>query len=114
MPDLRREEGFTLVEVLVAMIIFLIIVLAMTSFLGGSYLSLTRAGNKAATVFEAQSELEKALDDPDYNEAEEIERVPGYEVEIFNRRISGTKITVKEIYDEEQNREVNYVAFKPD
>ncbi len=114
MLAMKGEDGFTLIEVLVALVILVIIVLGMTTFFLNSYRNVILAGKKAVTVYEAQQELEKAIDDPDRSEEGRIERVPGYELEIFGKIISGTKITVEEAYDEKHGREVTYVTFIPD
>lgn len=110
----KREDGFTLVEVLVAMAVFLIVVIAMSTFFLHSYKNVILAGKKSVTVYEAQQELEEVIADPDSSHDEdEISEEP-YQITIFGKTITGTKITVEKEYDQEHNRKLSYIVFVPD
>lgn len=107
---LQREEGYTLVEVLVAMTIFLIMVIAITTFYLNSYADILTAGKRTAAFHEAQQQMEKAIEDPTYEE-EGIERLFEYELDIFGRKMSGTKIIVEKTYSAEHGRKLTLVTF---
>ncbi len=55
----KGEEGFTLVEVLIATLILLIVVIAFTNLFTTSYLGITGSGERSETLFELQKHLEQ-------------------------------------------------------
>jgi prepilin-type N-terminal cleavage/methylation domain-containing protein len=62
MRRFRREEGFTLVEVLVALAILSIIIMAFTTLFTSSFSGIFRAGRKSASLYEAQAVLDQVID----------------------------------------------------
>jgi prepilin-type N-terminal cleavage/methylation domain-containing protein len=110
---LWKKGGFTLIEVLVATIIFLFCVLALSALFLNSYKAISVAGCRSAAVQAVQQEMERAIADPVY-EGEEVEREAEYELLIFGRTISGTLITVEKKYNEAPLRKVTFVTFIPE
>lgn len=69
----NSNQGFTLVEVLVAMVVLTIIVIAFTAFFGWNVTSIFDTGEKSRAIAKAESKLEKLYgsmenykNDPDY------------------------------------------------
>ncbi len=62
MQSIKNEQsGFSLVELLVAMVIFMIIVIAFTALFTNSYTGIFRAGDKSESMFVAQADMDKAI-----------------------------------------------------
>ena len=63
MPDLHAEHGFGLVELLIAMVVLQIALLAMIGVFGAGAVALGRASNvnTAATLADQQMELYRAM-----------------------------------------------------
>lgn len=61
---LKNEKGFTLVEVLIAIVILLIIVISFTALFSSSYRGIAGSGQRSAALFGVQEDLERDLKDP--------------------------------------------------
>lgn len=84
---LIRNEGFTIVEVMIAITILVIIVFAFTPLLLGSIQRITYAGDKSEALYQSQASVEA---DISYKET-----IDGYEVEfIFDKDGDQTTIEV--------------------
>ncbi len=60
---LCNEKGFTLVEVLIAVFILLIIVIAFTTLFTSSFRGITSSGSRSETLFSLQEDIERNIDD---------------------------------------------------
>lgn len=59
---LKRDEGFTLVEVLVAAALLLLVVLVVSAFLLQGYRFTSSAGKRSETAHLAQEDMEKSIE----------------------------------------------------
>lgn len=57
------EQGFTLVEVLVALLVLSVITIGVVSMFTGSLSSIIQSGDKVAALYQVQGSLEKAFVD---------------------------------------------------
>ncbi len=60
---LQQERGFTLVEVLIAIVILLIIVISFTTLFTSSYRGITSSGDRSEALFGIQENIERDLKD---------------------------------------------------
>lgn len=107
------EDGYSLVEVVVSMAVFMILALALSSLFISSYKTVVAAGTRSAAVQHVQQEMEKSIAEGAYS-ADEVQREEDYEVVVFGKKVTGTLITVDKIISEEPLRRVTYVTFVPD
>lgn len=106
-----KDEGYSLVEILVAMGLFSIVSLSLLFMFLNSYATAVNSGHKNTAIFDAQQVMEKAITDDTYNE-HNIERKME-PIVLFGKSIEGTIVIVKEEYNDENNRSINYVTFVP-
>lgn len=66
------EQGFTLVEVIVALLVLSVITIGVVSMFTGSLSSIMQSGEKVAALYRAQGSLEKAFVD----EATDVQTKP--------------------------------------
>lgn len=112
MRKLKDDRGYTLIEVVVASAVFLIVVLAISGLMLGSFRSFTSAGSRSKATHNTQEEMELAIFDPEYT-TEEIQRVD-YDMFIFETTISGSLITLEKQYADRPGANVTFVTFIPD
>jgi len=67
-----REEGFSLVEVLVALAVLTIIIFAFTTLFTSSFSGIFRAGRKSASLYEAQAALDHVIEQGTASTAAEV------------------------------------------
>ncbi len=119
MRCLKREEGSTLIEVLIASVILLIVVLAVSGMLLQGYRVMIASGKKSETLHQAQEEMESAIFDPDFDphgdgyEDVEVTRNE-HTIVIFGEPVSGFLVTVKRTYGGPMGSVVTYTYFEPD
>ena len=58
---LFNQDGFSLVEILVAFVILLIVITAVTPLFTTSYAGIFRAGRKSNALYQAQRDIESAI-----------------------------------------------------
>ncbi|HOA35884.1 MAG: hypothetical protein WAQ10_00240 [Dethiobacteria bacterium] len=112
---LKQENGYILVEVLVAAVILLMAVLAISGLLLQSYRIMDDAEKRSVSLHLAQEEMEAAIMNPSYysnHEESEISRVP-HQIEVFGQMVSGTLVTVKRTYPGQPGGELVYTYFVP-
>ncbi|NLJ79530.1 MAG: prepilin-type N-terminal cleavage/methylation domain-containing protein [Firmicutes bacterium] len=69
---LREEKGFTLVEVVVALIVLSVITIAVVTIYNNGIIAIISSGKRTEAVYEVQAKLERALlEDPGEVEAGE-------------------------------------------
>jgi len=61
MQWIKREEGFTLIEVIIALAIFAIIVMAFTGLITTSIQGIFGAGDKSVALFQAQEKIDNYI-----------------------------------------------------
>jgi len=108
----RRNDGFTLIEVIAATAVFLIAILAVSALLMQGYRTLGSAGSRSISVHSAQEEIENAIQDPTGEITEEISREE-YTIEVFGQEIEGTLITIKKSFPGTPGGEITYTTFVP-
>jgi len=116
MHFLKRQEGYSLIEVLVATTIFLIAVLAISAILMQGYRAMGSAGRRSVNLHLTQEDMEAAIADPTFDSTDEdveITRVP-HQIEVFGGTVSGTLVTVKRTYSGQTDGEVTYSYFVPE
>lgn len=104
---LRREEAFTLIEILVALLIFVVILLAFSALFINSYAGVRLGGDKTEQLYQAQYEMEQAIFD---FRGEQQDRIDIAFPEI-TLTVDGRWITVQELYHD--NRELSITLFLP-
>lgn len=62
MVFLKRDDGFTLVEVLVAAALLLLVVLVVSAFLLQGFRFTSSAGKRSETAHRAQEDMEKSIE----------------------------------------------------
>lgn len=117
MRFLKQQEGSTLIEILIASVILLIVVLAVSGMLLQGYRVMIASGKKSETLHQAQEEMESAIFDPDFDPGGE-----GYEdvevawddhtIIIFGEPVKGRLITVKRTYGGPMGSVVTYTYFE--
>ncbi|MCR3921441.1 MAG: type II secretion system GspH family protein [Firmicutes bacterium] len=101
---MKQNQGFFLIELIVASMILLILVLAFTSLLTGSFTGIFRAGRKSQDLYYAQELIDKAILDGTTSEQE------------LKITINGTLHTVlgeKVIVGEDEGLDVTITTFLP-
>lgn len=58
---LANQHGFSLVEIIVAFVVMLIVITAVTPLFTSSYTGVFRAGRKSSALQQAQSDIEAAI-----------------------------------------------------
>lgn len=116
MDILRRQKGYTLIEVLVATAVFLIAILVISGFMMQGYRAMGKAGKRTTNLHLTQADVEAAVADPDGDsEGEDVVVTrEDYVLEVFGRTVGGTLITVKKAYEGQFAGEVTYYYFVPD
>ncbi len=120
MVFLKRDDGFTLVEVLVAAALLLLVVLVVSAFLLQGFRFTSSAGKRSETAHLAQEDMEKSIEnaitgadlefegeDVDINSEEET-------IIVFGEAVHGKLITVRRSYAGEMSGEVIYQYFVVD
>lgn len=59
--NLKNQEGFTIVEVLVALVFLIIIIFAFTNLLATGHSGIFRAGQKSEALFYAQEDIDNQI-----------------------------------------------------
>lgn len=72
----RDQSGFTLTEILIAVVILGVVVAVFSSVFGSSVSSIRGAGNHHSTLIEAQNLLDRALVDESLGEEDGVFREP--------------------------------------
>ena len=105
---IKDQSGFTLMEILVAVVILGILAASFSSFFGVSLSSISGAGNRHYALVEAQDLLERALADPTMD-SDGIYRQPETQ-----HGVSGELITAKVIWQDGfgVNRELKLSVFQ--
>lgn len=60
MPS-NREEGFTIIEIIIALFILMVILFAFTTLFTGSISGIFGAGHKSSALYEAQREMDNEI-----------------------------------------------------
>ncbi len=112
MSFLKREEGFTLTEIMVALAVLTIIIFAFTTLFTSSFSGIFRAGRKSASLYAAQKEMDhKIAQGTDVSPGEEQEMTPTI---IFDQitidDVSGERLEILYEYEE---RSGTLVYFLP-
>ncbi|MDW7651432.1 MAG: Calx-beta domain-containing protein [Bacillota bacterium] len=94
------EDGFTLIEILVAIAILAIMIAALTPLFISSFTGIFTAGRKSGTQYLVQQEIEKAIAgdsgaDATFIPSTSIEGISGTIVEVQKEYESGKIVTVK-------------------
>ena len=116
MRFLKNKNGFTLIEVLVAVVILVIVVLAISTLMMQGYRTMGAAGKRSESLLVALEEIETAITDPDYDpgagadEETEVSREP-HNLHLFGQTVRGTQVTVKRAYPGHRGGEVTYTYF---
>lgn len=100
------ENGFTLIEVMVAVVILFIITLAFTMLFSQSYTHIYAAGNKSEAQYVLQDATENELSaiDKDLSElgvVREVFNVSGFEIHfdgIDNVIVDGNRVTLESVF----------------
>ncbi len=64
----NSQGGFSLIEVMIAMVIMLIIISAFTVLFTSSFTGIFRAGSKSESLYRAQAEMDHAINSGDVGE----------------------------------------------
>lgn len=64
----KSQGGFSLIEVMIAMVILLIIVFAFTVLFTSSFTGIFRAGSKSESLYQAQANMDNAINSGDIGE----------------------------------------------
>ncbi len=86
MRSVKKEEGFTLVEVLVAVSILTIIIFAFTTLFTTSFTGIFGAGRKSEALFKAQEEMDNAIAQGLDESLEEKTLVINFDLKTFSIR----------------------------
>lgn len=115
---LKKQDGFTFIEVIIAVTILFLAVMTVSLLLLQGYQIMASAGKRSESLHLTQEEMEAAIADADYAgsdyEEVEIDRAMGQEVWVFGEKVTGTLVTVKRIYSGPQGGEITYTYFVPD
>lgn len=96
---LRNEEGLTLIEILVALLIFVVILVSFSALFINSYAGVRLGGHKSERLYQAQSEVEEAMLNFQGERQDQIEiSFPG-----LTLTVDGRLITVQEIYHHDRS-----------
>ncbi len=100
---LKNETGFTLVEVLIAIVILLVIVISFTTLFTSSYRGITSSGDRSETLFQIQQTIERDLQDGSAGSKGNVDivfnnvTIPG-EHKTFNQATSDGKEVVVDVF----------------
>jgi len=107
--SLNAEKGFTLVEVLIAVFILLIIVIAFTTLFTSSFQGITSSGSRSETLFGLQENIEGDINDPG---AEFIGNVSIEFTEGDGVSISGEHRAFKQVTDDQKEVVIDVFVYK--
>lgn len=114
MKALVRQDGFSLTEVLVAVAIFSIAVIALTSVLTQGYRGMGAAGRRSVNLHKAQEEMDATIvGDFAVSGDDVVVSEEPCTVEVFGHVIQGTFITLKRVYSGQASGEIIYSYFAP-
>ncbi len=100
---LTEEKGFTLVEVLIAIVILLIIVISFTTLFTSSFRGIASSGDRSETLFELQQSIERNIQDGSAGSKGNVDiefdnvNIPG-EHKTFNQTTSDGKEVVVDVF----------------
>lgn len=116
MKYLRRQSGYSLLEVMAATTILLVGVLAVSGILMRGYKAMNTAESRSAGLHSTQKEIEAAIQNEETDDEVLVEKIYPYYMrfEAFDIEVKGTLITVKRITPGLPEGEVTYVTFVPD
>lgn len=112
MTSIKLNDGMTLVEVIVAITVFLIIALAMSSVLLNCYRTIIHAGRRSEAVQSSQQHIESVIADATY-EVQGLTKEENYQLQIYGRTVNGRLITIQNEYTSEPRRQVTFITFLP-
>lgn len=97
MRPIYRNNGMTLVEVLISLAILGILLVILTGILSGGLWNITNAGKKTSDEFTAQQLMDKAINDPSFSDARVTVESTNMPVPVGgdSALIAGRKITVR-------------------
>lgn len=110
----KRQDGYSLTEVLVAVAIFSLAVLALTSVLTQGYRAMGSAGRRSINLHQAQEDMDAAIDGDQiaFDDGVEVTEQPAT-IQVFGQPVQGTFITVRRVYSGQASGEVVYSYFAP-
>lgn len=86
MKWIKNSKGMTLIEVILALIIFGIIVVTLSSVLSTGYIGITRSGHKAKAAYEAQKEMTEMITSGDFTGTQTLDirfsGIPTIQIEV--------------------------------
>jgi len=109
MDGFKKEEGFTIIEVLIALTILVIIIFSFTTLYTTSFTGIFRAGDKSEALFDLQEEIDNAIAEGPSSEFEEATLTIKFDNEEVT--VSGKP---KHIVQEYEDRSVDLFYFLPD
>jgi len=111
MDYLKKQEGFTLVEIIVALAILVIVVFSFTTLYSTTFSGIFRAGDKSKALFEAQDQMDTSISKgfPDVTEDSKL-------TIDFDKVTVEVEGKVKNLYymDENEEHTVELFYFLPD
>ena len=113
MDGFKKEEGFTIIEVLIALTILVIIIFSFTTLYTTSFTGIFRAGDKSEALFDLQEEIDNAIAEGPSSEFEEATLTIKFDNEEVTKEVTVSG-EPKHIVQEYEDRSVDLFYFLPD
>lgn len=113
---LSRQEGFSFVEVMVALVIFSVTIISFSAFFASGIQNIFTTGHKGSALYNAQENMENTIASEDYF-SDEVKPIKGPLELSFPTavKVEGYFITKNETYTDAQGNEhtVTVTTFVP-
>lgn len=116
MKYLRRQSGYTLIEVMAATTILLIGILAVSGIMMRGYKAMNTAAGRSDAVHVTQKEIEAVIQNEEPDEEVTVNKEYPYYMRFdnFGIEVKGTLITVIKVAPGLPEGQVTYITFIPD